>query len=669
MERIAVALVGNYTYINQILTTIKSVLFNNKAVNVYVLNPDIPQEVFVSINQRLSNSEYRLYNVKIDMGELTGIESTFKRIPKETYARFMAPDLVDAQKILYLDSDVIVNDDLRTLFEMMDVTDTVLAARERIGERELPFNSGVMLINADRWRQEQIGPQLLTYARGHRDELPNGDQSVLNEALGDRIREIDPALYNYQIGSDFVQSFRDIPLSEADQMPNHVIWHYTTGEGEPWLEFSMGRNRQLWWHYANLEWSEIANHLALVTEEPDYQLKGLVFTQSGVVDDLERLIQDFPQIKFTIAAWTDMWFGLTKFQNYPNVRLLPKFITYQLGEQAALNDVLLDLTPAGEQQIVAQFKAINKPILSYHGMENHFASYEDFTDQLRQLAHLPKDKTPAGLNGVYLKVKPLEASLDYILEHHCSVARFGDGEFVMMRGYSIPYQYYVPELSHRLRRLAGRQSDDKMLVCMPDVFERPERYTPDMWDFWQGVDLGVVKECCTADWYGSTFILRPYIDQADKSHAAVAFDKLKRLWQDQDLLIVEGSTTRSGEGNDLFAGAKSIQRIIAPSHHCFNIYEKLLKTAKEHAQGRLVLLMLGPTAKVLAEDLAQVGYWAIDIGHLDSEYEWFKMGAQSKVKLAHKHTAEFNLDEEIDFADDPEYRSQIVADSSGEILS
>lgn len=144
MERIAVALVGNYTYINQILTTIKSVLFNNKAVDVYVLNPDIPQEVFVSINQRLSNSEYRLYNVKIDMGELTGIESTFKRIPKETYARFMAPDLVDAQKILYLDSDVIVNDDLRPLFEMMDVTDTVLAARERIGEGELPFNSGVM---------------------------------------------------------------------------------------------------------------------------------------------------------------------------------------------------------------------------------------------------------------------------------------------------------------------------------------------------------------------------------------------------------------------------------------------------------------------------------------------------------------------------------------------
>lgn len=45
------------------------------------------------------------------------------------------------------------------------------------------------------------------------------------------------------------------------------------------------------------------------------------------------------------------------------------------------------------------------------------------------------------------------------------------------------------------------------------------------------------------------------------------------------------------------------------------------------------------------------------------------MGAQSKVKLAHKHMAEFNLDEEIDFADDPEYRSQIVADSSGEILS
>ena len=85
-----------------------------------------------------------------------------------------------------------------------------------------------------------------------------------------------------------------------------------------------------------------------------------------------------------------------------------------------------------------------------------------------------------------------------------------------------------------------------------------------------------------------------------------------------------------------------------------------------HADGRLVLLMLGPTAKVLAYQLATKGMQAIDIGHVDSEYEWMQMGAENKVLLHNKHTAEYNLDTEIELIEDPEYLSQIVADLSEE---
>ena len=39
-------------------------------------------------------------------------------------------------------------------------------------------------------------------------------------------------------------------------------------------------------------------------------------------------------------------------------------------------------------------------------------------------------------------------------------------------------------------------------------------------------------------------------------------------------------------------------------------------------------------AKVLAYNLSELGYRAIDIGHIDSEYEWFKMGGQKKSDLS-----------------------------------
>lgn len=50
----------------------------------------------------------------------------------------------------------------------------------------------------------------------------------------------------------------------------------------------------------------------------------------------------------------------------------------------------------------------------------------------------------------------------------------------------------------------------------------------------------------------------------------------------------------------------------------------------------------------------------IDLGHIDSEYEWYQMGATSKVKLPNKHTAEFNYDTDITYTADTTHDSQII---------
>ena len=131
-------------------------------------------------------------------------------------------------------------------------------------------------------------------------------------------------------------------------------------------------------------------------------------------------------------------------------------------------------------------------------------------------------------------------------------------------------------------------------------------------------------------------------------------------------MIVEGLTSHSGVGNDLFDGARSIKRIICPSRNAYSKLEAIKQAVREQADNRLILTMLGPTAKVLVYDLVQEGYRALDIGHIDSEYEWFQMGARHKVKLSHKHTAEHNFDQDIEFRDDQAYDSQIVANLAQE---
>ena len=109
-----------------------------------------------------------------------------------------------------------------------------------------------------------------------------------------------------------------------------------------------------------------------------------------------------------------------------------------------------------------------------------------------------------------------------------------------------------------------------------------------------------------------------------------------------------------------------MQRILGPAHNAFAQYDVLKAAIKKYGPGKLVLLMLGPTAKALVGELAVTGMQLVDIGYIDSEYEWFQMGATSKVKLSHKHTMEHNFAEDITLPAAPAYAAQIVADLSQE---
>lgn len=71
-------------------------------------------------------------------------------------------------------------------------------------------------------------------------------------------------------------------------------------------------------------------------------------------------------------------------------------------------------------------------------------------------------------------------------------------------------------------------------------------------------------------------------------------------------------------------------------------------------------MALGPTATVMAYDLAQSGIQTIDIGHIDIEYEWYRMKASDKVLINNKHVQELTLDVNQSFETDTTYNSQII---------
>lgn len=295
--------------------------------------------------------------------------------------------------------------------------------------------------------------------------------------------------------------------------------------------------------------------------------------------------------------------------------------------------------------------------LSYSKSENTYLHTSVYIDAKKNNKKQCENKTN-------LKVMPKEQTLDFILQTHCSIARFGDGEFDIMAGNSIPYQSHDQNLAKELREIVGRQSDLCFISCLPDVFEDKGRYNEECLNFWnQHLEnyMPLYQEVCLSKWYGSTFLSRPYIDLKDKSTSNTYFEKLKSLWDSKDVLIVEGEFSRSGVGNDLFDNAQSIQRIICPSKNAYSQIQEIESEIRRHGKDKLILLMLGPTAKVISYHLYKEGYWLIDLGHIDSEYEWYKLGATTKVKLNNKHTAEHNFDQNIELDFDEKYEKSIIA--------
>jgi len=237
-------------------------------------------------------------------------------------------------------------------------------------------------------------------------------------------------------------------------------------------------------------------------------------------------------------------------------------------------------------------------------------------------------------------------TIDYIVEHRCSIARFGDGEIGLMYGRSLSFQNYNKELGDKLKTV---KTNDKCLVCVPDVFRgslSKDTFVDTDYNFWKKSSLvygGLWKKLFgKEDALGDAFISRFYLRLRDKSGVADYVEKLKKLWDKRNIVFVEGKNSRLGVGNDLFDNAKSIKRILAPETNAYDKYADIMCAINKHCKADdLIILALGPTATLLAYELSSQ-YQALDLGHVDIEYEWFKMGATEKVPVKNKHVNECN---------------------------
>lgn len=176
-----------------------------------------------------------------------------------TYYRLFFPQLVprEVKKLLYLDTDVVVNGDLRHIYSA-DLGDFPAAAVAEINatkkrpdlgihENGIYFNAGVLLMNLPAWKEQKVSERALQFIHDYPEKIRFADQDALNAILKGNYLRLE-GKYNV--------IYQDVPKHwKTSQyrtfVKDKVIIHYSLVH-KPWNAFGKNRLRFLYFTYLKL---------------------------------------------------------------------------------------------------------------------------------------------------------------------------------------------------------------------------------------------------------------------------------------------------------------------------------------------------------------------------------------------------------------------------------
>ena len=242
-------------------------------LNVVLMDGGISESSWVGLKETLFDLPITIHVLQPDREEIKDL-GTSHHITHTAYFRLLAarllPDTID--KVIYLDSDVLVKDDLMELWDLdlkgnyclaaIDIACPFVdayAAQKKYGtlKSAIPhfaavspianwnelsldgsahyFNSGVMVLNIARWRDESIDQKLLACLRDNEKYVWCWDQYALNVVFAGQWGEL-PSRWNqgFHVFEYPDESCSPIPNNQFVEMrDNPALIHFTT-EFKPW---------------------------------------------------------------------------------------------------------------------------------------------------------------------------------------------------------------------------------------------------------------------------------------------------------------------------------------------------------------------------------------------------------------------------------------------------
>jgi len=191
----------------------------------------------------------------------SGIDDpTWGHVSRATSARLLLQDYVpgDTSLVLWLDCDLLVLDDITTLFEPPTAGHILRAVRDplvqtmgsRFGVRQWRevglgpdtayFNAGVMLIDMFRWRAADVAGRAKHYLRHYRRQVFFHEQEALNAVVGNRWE---------RLGDRWNYSANPMHAKAQDLVGGAPAIIHFTGRTKPWNLPALGAAQELFFRH------------------------------------------------------------------------------------------------------------------------------------------------------------------------------------------------------------------------------------------------------------------------------------------------------------------------------------------------------------------------------------------------------------------------------------
>jgi len=259
-------------YAMPLTVMMKSLLVNKREccpVTFYVIDAGLADSDKDRLIESCSPEGVSIHWVPFKESEFLGLPS-WGRIPLVTYSRLMIGNLlpVSLKKVIWLDCDLIVQEDVLRLWQYNLGDEALLAVQDLVipyvssafGLRHYEklglapqvkyFNAGVMVVNLEWWRLNSVTEKVLKYLRQNHKSVNFYDQDGLNAVLCQNWRELDPRWNQIAgvAGKGFFSVDHLTPESYRQVIADPWIIHFA-GSWKPWNSLWGNQRRDLFFRY------------------------------------------------------------------------------------------------------------------------------------------------------------------------------------------------------------------------------------------------------------------------------------------------------------------------------------------------------------------------------------------------------------------------------------